>query len=142
MILLQQSLQRSISFVLIIDLSLQFILIISFLVIASNRHASQVSTIKAGKIAFGLYIVFLVIDALIYTIAILQGSIPYIPMAGKTPVLFFILFSPPVPLMYLDLQLPESSGIYTALSDWSLVLFAWLVLMVILLGGIPLTITY
>ncbi|NHI88521.1 MAG: hypothetical protein EAX87_03300, partial [Candidatus Thorarchaeota archaeon] len=83
----------------------------------------------------GLYIVFLVIGVSINIIGIIQGSLPYNPMIAGNPVIFFIMFSPPVPLMYLDLRLPESSGIYRTLSDWGMVLLAWLVVIVIALGA-------
>lgn len=134
---LLQSIQGSISFLLLINLLLHAILIISFLGVTWNRNNSPSGALKAGKVVLGLYIVFLVIDALIY---IVNGGMPYISggylmlASFFNPVLFFIFLSPPIPLMYLDIQSSESSQLYTSLSKSGLALLIWLIVIAVALG--------
>lgn len=146
-VLLQQSVQGFLFAVLEINLWIHFILILSFLVITWNRKSSQLGTLKAGKAVLGCYIVFLVIDLLIYIVEILYGGLP--PFLGGefililyNPVLFFVFFTPPLLLMYLDIQQPESSGHYSSLSNSALALFVWLVVIVIAIGATTGTILY
>ena len=137
MISLQQNAQESMSLILGINLLLLVILIIVFLGVTWKRTNSQLSALRARKIVLGLYIVFLVFNALIYTVGILQGSMPYIswgPIILTDPVMFFVFLSPPIPLMYLDIRLPESSGFHASLSNSALVLLVWLVVIVIASG--------
>ncbi len=136
----QQTAQQVILFVLGSNILLHFILIIAFLAVTWKRTSSELGAFKAEKVVLGLYIIFLVIDALIYSIGILQGSLPYNPMIAGSPVFFFILFSPPVLLMYLDLRLPESSRLYASLSNSGLVLLVWLVVIFIAVGTIGTTV--
>ncbi|MHA2118782.1 MAG: hypothetical protein ACW98J_07670 [Candidatus Thorarchaeota archaeon] len=134
---LQQNAEGTISLILGINLLLLVILIVVFLGVTWNRNNSQLGAIRTSKIVLGLYIVFLVINALIYIGGILQGSMPYIsggPIILNNPVLFFIFLSPPIPLMYLDIRLPESSGFFASLSNSALVLLVWLVVIVIASG--------
>jgi hypothetical protein len=137
MIPLQQNVQESISLLLGINLLLLVILIMAFLGVTWNRNNSQLGALRARKFVLGLYIVFLVFNALIYIVGILQGSMPYIsggPIIINNPVMFFIFLSPPIPLMYLDIRLPVSSGFYTSLSNSALVLLVWLAVIVIASG--------
>ncbi len=136
----QQTAQEIILFVLGSNLLLHFILIIAFLAVAWKSTSSKLGALKAEKVVLGLYIIFLVIDTLIYCFGILQGSLPYNPMIAGNPVFFFILFSPPVPLMYLGLRLPESSRLCTSLSNSGLILLIWLVVIFIAVGAIGTTI--
>ncbi len=145
--LLQQSVKEFLFAVLAINLWIHSILILSFIGVAWNRNSSQLGAIKAGKVVLGLYVVFLVIDSLIYSVEILYGGMP--PFLGGmiililyNPVWFFIFFTPPLPLMYLDIQQPESSGVYSSLSNSALALFVWLVVIVIAVGATSATIFY
>jgi hypothetical protein len=133
---LQQNI-RSISFVLEINLLFQIILIVTFLGVAWIRNRSQLGALKARRIVLGLYIAFLVFDALIYIIGIVQGSMPHIlmgPIILNDPVLLLIFLSPPILIMYLDIRSPESSGLYRLLFNSGLVLLVWLVVIVIAAG--------
>jgi len=137
MISLQQNVQESMSLILGINLLLLVILIIFFLGVTWKRNNSQLSALRARKIVLGLYIVFLIFNALIYIVGILQGIMPYIsggPIILINPVLFFVFLSPPIPLMYLDIRLPESSRFRASLSNSALVLLVWLVVIVIASG--------
>ncbi|MFW9812146.1 MAG: hypothetical protein ACFFF9_06755 [Candidatus Thorarchaeota archaeon] len=142
--LLQLS-QTSIEFLLAITLLLHVILILSFLGITWNRNSSNIGALKAGRVVLGLYFVFLVIDATIYIIGIIYGGMPLILssiLILNNPIWFFVIISPPIALMYLDLRLPESSGLYTSLSNWALLLVLWLVVMFFAFGVSSVTILY
>lgn len=137
MISLQQNVQESMSLILGINLLLLVILVIVFLGVTWKRNNSQLIALRARKIVLGLYIVFLVFSALIYIVGILQGNMPYIsggPIILINSVLFFVFLSPPIPLMYLDIRLPESSGFHASLSNSALVLLVWLVVIGIASG--------
>ena len=139
---LQQILQRIIPLIFGVNLLLHFILIISYLGVTWNRNGSEIGALRAGKAVLGLYIAFLVIDALIYIVGILLGSMPYLPITLGSLLWFFIFFGPPAFLMYLDLQSPESSGLYRSLSNPGLVLLIWLVVIIIAGGLTGATIVY
>ncbi len=115
--------------ILAINWFLHFLLIICFLGICWNRNNTQLGALEAGKVVLGLYIVLLVLDALIFIVEIIYAGMPYF-LVGS--VMFFIIFIPPVLLMYLDIRFPES-GFYASLSNSAFVLLVWLVL--IILGG-------
>jgi hypothetical protein len=128
--------QGFMSGILAINLLLLVILILAFLGVTWKRDKAELGALRARKLVLGLYVVFLVLSALIYIFGILQGIMPY--MWGYiilgNPVMFFIFLSPPIPLMYLDIRLPESSGFFTSLSNSALGLLVWLVVIVIASG--------
>lgn len=133
-LLLLQSILESLPLVLIVNLLFHVILIFVFLGATWKRNNSDLGVLKVGKVMLFLYIAFLVIDALIYIIGILQGNIPYMLVILSNPVLFFIFLGPPAALMYFDLQLQESSGLLGSLSNYGLALLVWLVVIIIAAG--------